>query len=95
MPLLPHEAYVSLAPDWLCEVLSPSTQMKDRTKKLPLYAREQVSHVWLIEPLAKTLEVFRLDGATFRLIAAYAENAKVRAEPFDAIELDLSVLWMR
>ncbi len=95
MPLLPHEAYVTLAPDWLCEVLSPSTQMKDRTKKLPLYARERVSHVWLVEPIAKTLEVFRLDGATFRLIATYAEDAKVRAEPFDAIELDLSVLWLR
>jgi hypothetical protein len=56
---------------------------------------ERVSHVWLIDPLAKTLEVYRLDGETFRLVGTHAEDARVRAEPFDAIELELGALWER
>jgi Uma2 family endonuclease len=95
MPEMPHAAFFTLRPDWVCEVLSPSTQRHDRRKKLPVYQRERVQHVWLIEPLARTLEVFSLDGPTYRLLATYADDERVRAEPFDAIELDLSVLWLR
>jgi Uma2 family endonuclease len=60
-----------------------------------LYAREGVSHVWLIDPLEQYLEVLRLDGDTYRIVATHVAEAKVRAEPFDAIELDLAVLWAR
>lgn len=95
MPELPHAAFITLAPDWLCEVLSPSTATIDRAEKLPAYAREGVAHVWLASPLEKTLEVFRLDGATYRLLATHSDDAKVRIEPFDAIELDLAALWAR
>jgi Uma2 family endonuclease len=95
MPELPQVAFFSLAPDWLCEVLSPSTAALDRGKKLPLYARVEVAHVWLVDPIAKTLEVLRLDGATYRLIATEAGDTKVRVEPFDAIELELGALWAR
>jgi Uma2 family endonuclease len=95
MPELPHAAFITLPPDWVCEVLSPSTTKLDRAAKLPVYARERVSHVWLVDPLAKTLEIFRLDGETYRLVATHAEDAKVRAEPFDAIELELGALWER
>lgn len=65
----------------------------DRDEKLPVYARECVAHVWLVDPIAKTLEVLRLDGDTYRVIATWRESARVHAEPFDAIELDLSLLW--
>jgi Uma2 family endonuclease len=77
------------------EVLSPSTARLDRTRKLPVYARELVGHLWLVDAAAQTLEVFRLDGATYRLVQTAAGDERVRAEPFDAIELDLAVLWAR
>ena len=64
-------------------------------KKLPVYRRERVAHVWLIDPAPRTLEIFRLDGESYRLIATYAADQPCRAEPFDAIELDLGALWQR
>lgn len=93
MPEIPDVAFFTLSPDWVCEVLSPSTEAMDRADKLPVYAREGVAQAWLVDPLAKTLEVLRLDGDTYRVIATWRESARVRAEPFDAIELDLSLLW--
>lgn len=87
--------YFDLAPDWVCEVLSDSTRKLDRTKKIPIYARSGVSHVWLVDPIARTLEVLRLDPPRekYVIIDAWADDARVHAEPFDAIELDLAVLW--
>ena len=89
----PAEGFISLPPDWVCEVISPSTAQLDRGRKLQVYAREGVNHVWLVDPLARTLEVFRLEGNGWHLIRTYAENERVRAEPFEAIELDLGELW--
>lgn len=93
MPQIPDAAYFTLAPDWACEVLSPSTGRIDRAVKLPIYAREQVTHVWLVDPLARTLEVFERHDERWLLWNAYADDAKVRARPFDAIELELELLW--
>jgi Uma2 family endonuclease len=95
MPELPDTAFFTLAPDWVCEVLSPSTTTVDRIVKLPVYLRERVSYVWFVDPLAKTLEVLRLDGPTYRIVNAFGGDAPVRAEPFDAIELELAALWAR
>jgi Uma2 family endonuclease len=95
MPEMPRAAYATLASDWVCEVLSPSTTKVDRGAKLPVYARERVGHVWLVDPIEQYLEVLRLDGDSYRIIATHIEDAKVRAEPFDAIELDLAILWAR
>ncbi|MBI5489611.1 MAG: Uma2 family endonuclease [Deltaproteobacteria bacterium] len=95
LPVVPRAAFVTLAPDWVCEVISPSTADVDRAEKVPIYARERVAHVWLLDPLLRTLEVLRLDGPTYRLVATWRGDATVRAEPFDAIELDLGVLWAR
>ncbi|MBX3190507.1 MAG: Uma2 family endonuclease [Labilithrix sp.] len=85
--------YYELAPDWACEVLSPRTEAFDRGEKVPLYARERGRHVWLVDPIEQTLEVFRLDGERYSLVGVHHGAARVRAEPFDAIELDLAVLW--
>lgn len=87
------EAHFTLAPDWVCEVVSPSTGAKDRARKLPIYAREAVSHVWLVDPLQRTLDVLRLQDRNWVIVAVHEGGAKVRAEPFDAIELDLGILW--
>ncbi len=93
MPAVPAAAYLTLAPDWLCEVLSPSTESIDRGKKLAIYAREGVRHVWLVNPLLQTLEVLRLQSERWSLVAVHEGDNPVRAEPFDAVELPLGALW--
>ncbi len=95
MPELPESAACTLAPDWVCEVLSPSTQSIDRVSKMNIYARAGVPHAWLIDPNAQTLEVYKLAGELWTCCASWAGAEKVRAEPFDAIELDLAGLWER
>jgi Uma2 family endonuclease len=82
-----------VAPDWICEVLSPSTSTLDRIRKMPVYAREGVPFAWLVEPIQRTLEVFQLQAQQWRTVGTWEGDVKVRAVPFDAIELDLSVLW--
>ena len=90
---LPDAAFVTVAPDWVCEALSERTRKVDRTDKMRIWAREAVSHVWLIDPIARTLEVLRREGAQWLLLGTHRDDERVRAEPFDAIELDLSLLW--
>ena len=93
MPRLPEEAYVAIAPDWICEVLSPSTAAMDRVKKLTIYAREDVPHAWFVDPLAQTLEVLRLEAGRWTIVSTWAGASIVRAEPFEALDLDLTLLW--
>lgn len=93
LPALGNAPFVSIAPNWACEVLSPSTAKMDRADKLTIYAREGVEHVWFVDPLLRTLEIFAAQQDGWRLVAVHRDDAKVRAVPFDAIELDLSVLW--
>jgi Uma2 family endonuclease len=88
-------AYYDVAPDWVCEVISPRTERVDRGKKMRIYRREGVGHVWLLSPLLRTLEVYRLEGGRWMLLETYEEDAKVRAEPFNAVELDLAAIWAR
>jgi Uma2 family endonuclease len=89
------EAYFTLAPDWACEVLSRSTAKLDRDEKLPYYAEHGVRHVWLLDPIDKRLEVYALHADTrrWREVRIHQGDTTVRAEPFDAIELDLGALW--
>ena len=93
MPIVPKTPAFELAPDWICEVLSPSTARLDRSRKLPAYARAGVTQAWLVDPTARTVEVLTLDGAGWRLHLACGEDDVVRLPPFDAIELDLLALW--
>jgi Uma2 family endonuclease len=93
LPQLPDEAYFTLAPDWACEILSTSTAQLDKTRKLPLYAREKVAHVWLLDPDALTLEILELDGPTYRLLATHGGSDVVSGVPFTEIDLELAGLW--
>ncbi|HSP79040.1 MAG TPA: Uma2 family endonuclease [Myxococcaceae bacterium] len=93
LPAAPRTAAFTLAPDWVCEVLSPSTEALDRGAKLSVYAREGVRHVWLLNPEVRTLEVLRLEGTRYLLLGVHTDEARVRAEPFEAIELPLALLW--
>jgi Uma2 family endonuclease len=95
MPEVPQSVAVELPPDWVCEVVSPSTQGHDRVEKMAIYARERVAYVWLVDPLARTLEAFKLVGSNWLRQGSWREDARVRAEPFDAIDLELEALWER
>lgn len=93
LPVILEEPWLSLAPDWVCEVLSPSTAAIDRARKLPVYAREGVTHAWLVDPGTRTTEVLRRDGSAWTIVATCAGADQLTAEPFDAIEIDLRQLW--
>jgi Uma2 family endonuclease len=94
MPEFPDTAFFTLRPDWICEVLSPSTKRLDRTKKLGVYARERVPHAWLADPIDKTLEVLGLDSSQHWVLhATHSSDECVRAVPFEAIEIKLAHLW--
>lgn len=83
----------TVAPDWICEILSPRTAGFDRATKLPIYAHAGVGHAWLVDPSLRTLEVLRLREGKWQIESVYQNEDKVRAEPFEAIELDLALLW--
>ncbi len=96
LPVIPDEPHLALSPDWVCEILSPSTESIDaerRSLKLRIYAREKVSHAWLVNPGTRTLEVLRLEGEDWLIAAVYSEADAIRAEPFDAVEIDLARIW--
>ena len=93
MPQYPDTAYVTLAPDWGCEVLSPSTRRLDLLEKRPTYAREGVGHLWLIDPTDRTLEAFELHEGQWLLIASAKDDDPVSIRPFDAITFSLADLW--
>jgi len=93
MPHLPAIAFFPLAPDWICEIVSPSTSRLDRAQKLAIYAREGVAHAWLIDPDLGTLEVLRLEDGRWTILSTHGGSEVVRGEPFADIELDLSSLW--
>jgi Uma2 family endonuclease len=93
MPVRSNVPSFTLAPDWVCEVLSPSTVRLDRTLKKQLYAREGVEFVWLVDPVLRTLEVLRLHAGQWLERGSWSGDARVRAEPFEALELELEALW--
>lgn len=92
LPELPATAYFSVPPEWVCEILS-SSPASLRARKLVIYAREGVSHVWLIDPVARTLDVRRLEDGRWTVLATHRGDQVVRAEPFEAIDLPLAQFW--
>lgn len=94
MPRVPHTAYFVLPPDWICEVVSPSTGGIDRGRKMAIYARAGVEHLWLLDPLARTVEVYRLEKGRWVVLRTVAGDTRARIEPFDALELTLSRWWI-
>jgi len=94
MPIFPDVAYFDLPPDWVCEVLSPSTSRLDRLKKLPIYAAHRVAYAWLIDPSKRTLEIYGLQNGRLNLVSEHAGEESVCAAPFDAIPLELRALWI-
>jgi Uma2 family endonuclease len=94
MPTIPKVAAFTLAPDWVCEVISPSTARIDREGKMRIYARAGVGHLWILDPLARTLEIYRLVERRWEHAITHARDAPVRAVPFEAIELVMQRWWL-
>jgi hypothetical protein len=94
MPAMPRDHRFEVVPDWVCEILSPSTAQKDRTLKLPLYARYCVAHAWLVDPLAHTLEAFELRDSQWVLLGAIREDDAVCFPPFAAVSFSLADRWV-
>jgi len=94
LPVMPNVAAFTLVPDWVCEVISPSTGEIDRGRKMRVYARERVTHLWIIDPILRTLEIYRLEDGRWIVASTQAGTDVVRAEPFDAIEVRLERWWL-
>jgi Uma2 family endonuclease len=94
LPELPDAAFVTVPPDWVCEIISPRKARLVRVGKMPVYARAGVAHAWLADPVEKILEVLRLESGRWVLVGAHAGDERVRAEPFGAVELDLGRWWL-
>jgi Uma2 family endonuclease len=93
MPSLPDVAWFGLAPDWICEVLSPSTARIDRTRKLRIYAEAGVAHAWLVDPIQRTLEALRLRDGAWVIAQVIAGEETAGVEPFETVPLELGRLW--
>ena len=93
LPSLPDDTHIALPPVWVCEVISPSTRTYDLTEKREVYAECGVEHLWLIDPVARTLEVFHLSGGGWTLVVALHDDAEVQIPPFEAVAFPLSSLW--
>lgn len=93
MPDLPVTAQYRVTPDWVCEVLSPGTARRDRSRKLPFYIRAGVGHVWLLDPVEQTLEVYEPDATGIRVVGIWSAGDQVSAPPFEALPIDLTLLW--
>lgn len=94
MPVVPNVAAITLAPDWLCDLTSPSTARWDRIVKLPVYARAGVAWAWLVDPIARTLECFRLRDGAWTVHASHADDEVVRVEPFADTALEMARWWL-
>jgi Uma2 family endonuclease len=93
MPVFPNVPYFTLTPDWVCEVISPSTGRIDRSRKMRIYAREGVAHLWFVDPLQHTVEVYRLEAGRWVVIVTHAGDESARIEPFEAAEMQLARWW--
>jgi Uma2 family endonuclease len=93
MAVVPDAAYFTTPPDWICEVISTSTERRDRIGKLPIYARAGVGFAWLVNPRLRMLEAYRSTDGQWTIVGLYKDTDRARIEPFDAIELDLATLW--
>jgi Uma2 family endonuclease len=93
MPQIPEGHRFEVIPDWVCEILSPSTESKDREVKMPIYAHYGVAYAWLVDPKRRILEAYALDSGEWRLLAEASGNDAIAVAPFDALKLELSNLW--
>jgi Uma2 family endonuclease len=94
MPILRDMPAFTMPPDWVCEIVSPSTGYLDRGRKMRIYAHAGVPHLWIVDPIIRTLEVYGLEGRRWIVASTHGGIDPVRAVPFDAIELEMARWWL-
>jgi len=90
---VPETSYLEIVPDWVCEVLSGSTETRDRTVKMRIYGQAGIPHFWLIDPRLQILEAFSNDDGLWKKVGSWNSDDVVRAPPFEALSLNLADLW--
>lgn len=85
---------IEVVPDWICEILSPSNAAHDRVTKRRIYAEHGVRYFWLVDPDARTVEAFVLEGGRWFDAGSFDESARARIVPFEAVELEISRLFL-
>ncbi len=93
MPEIPDVVGFTLAPDWVCEVISPPTGRIDRGRKMRIYARAGVAHLWILDPLVRTVECYRREGGSWVVDGTHTGDGPLCAAPFDAVEIDVARCW--
>jgi Uma2 family endonuclease len=94
LPFPPTQGQFTLTPDWVCEILSPSTQAFDHKEKRRVYAEQKVHHLWFVDPISRSIDALRLTGDLYSIVDTFGGDEKAHIEPFEAIELDLGLLWL-
>ena len=89
----PETNYFEISPDWICEILSGSTEKRDRTVKKSIYGAACVPHLWMVDPRLQVLEAFELRDGHWTDVGTWNSDDLVRAPPFDAITFSLADLW--
>ena len=93
LPDLPQDSAIQVVPDWVCEILSPSTRRHDQLVKKPFYARIGVAYIWVIDPAGRTLTVSQLERGRWVELGVFGEGDPIRAEPFTDVELSMADWW--
>jgi len=93
MPQRPDSSHIEVVPDWVCEILSPSTSRFDKGRKREIYATAGVETLWFVDPRNHSVDILTLTGAEYRVTTYAEQNEKVALPPFIDIELDLSLFW--
>jgi Uma2 family endonuclease len=93
MPEMPVDEPIRMVPDWVCEILSPTTRRHDMLRKLPYYAKVGVPFLWLVDLEARVLTAHRLESSSWRIMGTYSEETEVRIPPFDAVPLNVTDWW--
>jgi Uma2 family endonuclease len=93
-PVSEDRNWITVTPDWVCEILSPSSAGTDKAGKMPMHARHGVSFLWLLDPAARTPDVFGLEAGRWVVLSLHAGMDKVKGEPYREIEIDLGQLWL-
>lgn len=94
MRRMPEDQRFEVVPDWVCEILSPSTARKDRVIKMPVYARFGIAYLWLVDPIARTLESFALEDGRWVVTGQFKDDDRVAIPPFEELRLELGSLWV-
>jgi Uma2 family endonuclease len=93
MPTAPEPAWFAVHPDWVCEVLSPSTAILDRTRKQDIYREHEVPWQCFVDPSSRTIEVLKLTGKDLVVAGTFGGDGEMRIPPFDAVAIDVGALW--